>query len=127
MKQMTSADFVPLVNQKFKVTIAEADPEDGIQAVETELELSGVKETGNDTCEGFSLIFLGNADKVLPQRTYKVHNDTLGDREIFIVPIAPDDEDKQPAGRQRYQALFNRIRPEAEAQYPPPQAPQGDG
>ena len=110
MQPLTSADFTPLVNQKFKITVAEADPENDIAAIESELELAAVTETCDDTCEGFSLIFFGPADKVLAQRTYKVSNDTLGEREIFIVPIAPDDKNDQPADKQRYQALFNRFR-----------------
>lgn len=42
--------------------------------------------------EAFSVVFRGDGDLVLPQQTYSFHNDTLGDLELFIVPIGPDDK-----------------------------------
>ena len=118
MKPLTSADFTPLVNQKFKVTVTAGDED--TPAVEAELELASVTDTCNDTCEGFSLIFHGPAEKVLRQRTYPVQNPTLGEREIFLVPIAPDEKSSQGGEVQRYQALFNRLQPAVEAANPLP-------
>jgi hypothetical protein len=49
----------------------------------------------------FSLIFRSGSQVVLPQRLYKLKNATLGQLEIFLVPVARD-----KAGIV-YQAIFN--------------------
>ena len=48
----------------------------------------------------FSLVFLGPREPVLPQRTYPLAHDELGELEIFLVPIAQD------ADGTRYEAVF---------------------
>ena len=37
----------------------------------------------------FSLIFRGPMTTILPQQTYSMHNERMGDLEIFLVPIGP--------------------------------------
>ncbi|MDX8534102.1 hypothetical protein RFM41_23175 [Mesorhizobium sp. VK25A] len=49
----------------------------------------------------FSLIFRSGSQVVLPQKLYKLKNATLGQMEIFLVPVARD-----KAGIV-YQAIFN--------------------
>lgn len=39
----------------------------------------------------FSLLFHGPADPLLPQATYRFQHDSLGVREIFIVPLGHDE------------------------------------
>ena len=39
----------------------------------------------------FSLLFLGPADPVLPQRIYRLEHESLGPLEIFIVPVGRDE------------------------------------
>jgi len=51
--------------------------------------------------EPFSLVFRGSTDLVLPQSIYRLSHETLGDLEIFLVPIGPD------AQGMRYEAVFN--------------------
>ena len=48
----------------------------------------------------FSLEFAGPAMPVYPQATYHFHHATIGDFEMFIVPIGPAD------GQMRYEAIF---------------------
>ena len=48
----------------------------------------------------FRLAFLGPADPVLPQRTYRLEHGALGALDIFLVPIASD------AGGTTYEAIF---------------------
>jgi hypothetical protein len=48
----------------------------------------------------FSLIFRGPQSSVLPQRTYLISHEMLGEFPLFLVPIGPDD-----AGM-RYEAAF---------------------
>ena len=51
--------------------------------------------------EPFSLVFLGPARPVLPQRIYPLENEALGRLEVFLVPIGAD------AGGVKYEAIFN--------------------
>jgi hypothetical protein len=51
--------------------------------------------------EAFSIVFRGNSDLVLEQQIYCINNDTLGDMDLFIVPIGPDDKGM------RYEAVFS--------------------
>jgi hypothetical protein len=48
----------------------------------------------------FRLAFLGPADPVLPQRTYRLEHAALGELDIFLVPVARD------AGGTTYEAIF---------------------
>lgn len=49
----------------------------------------------------FSLVFRGPKDPLLSQRIYRFEHESLGDLDIFIVPIGPDDEGVL------YEAVFN--------------------
>jgi hypothetical protein len=49
----------------------------------------------------FSALFRGPIRPVLPQRIYRLTNETLGTLELFLVPIGPD------ADGMRYEAVFN--------------------
>ena len=48
----------------------------------------------------FSLEFAGDVDLVLPQATYLVHHEQLGELELFLVPLGPE------SGAMRYEAAF---------------------
>jgi len=49
----------------------------------------------------FSVIFRGPPTPVLPQRIYRIENDSMGTFDLFIVPIGPDETGMQ------YEAVFN--------------------
>ena len=53
--------------------------------------------------EQFSLIFRGDKSKVYPQRTYAVEHDLIGSFDLFLVPIARNQEGTL------YEAVFNRF------------------
>jgi hypothetical protein len=53
--------------------------------------------------EQFSLRFRGDRNKVFPQRIYPVKHDSIGDFELFLVPIGRDDTGTF------YEAVFNRM------------------
>jgi hypothetical protein len=103
LEQLTFESFAGLLKTKFRIAL---DAEDG-----TELELSeltppqtGVAGGANgQTYENFSLIFLGTPDRVLPQKIYTFESAQLGRFELFIVPIARDQNGT------RYQAIFSRL------------------
>lgn len=42
--------------------------------------------------EAFSIVFRGEGDLVLAQQIYRIRNDTLGEMDLFIVPIGPDEK-----------------------------------
>jgi len=49
----------------------------------------------------FSLLFRTNGPADLPQHTYRVEHDALGELDLFLVPIGPDDVGM------RLEAIFN--------------------
>ena len=53
--------------------------------------------------EQFSLRFRGDPGQVFPQRIYPMEHDSIGDFELFLVPIARDDSGTY------YEAVFNRL------------------
>lgn len=76
------------------------------QPVELELiEVSEVKERVNQV--SFSILFLGPAEGMLPQHTYTLQQDTLGEFDLFLVPVG-----RQERGFE-YQAVFNQFKPAA--------------
>ena len=50
--------------------------------------------------EPFSLVFRGPMDPLLAQRIYPLDHAEMGQRDIFLVPIGPDQEGM------RYEAVF---------------------
>jgi hypothetical protein len=53
--------------------------------------------------EQFSLRFRGDRNKVFPQRIYPMKHDSIGDFDLFLVPIGRDDIGTF------YEAVFNRL------------------
>jgi uncharacterized protein DUF6916 len=53
--------------------------------------------------EQFSLRFRGDSSQVFAQRIYPIKHDSIGDFELFLVPVARDDSGTY------YEAVFNRF------------------
>jgi Domain of unknown function (DUF6916) len=53
--------------------------------------------------EQFSLRFRGDRNKVFPQRIYPMKHDSIGDFDLFLVPIGRDSTGTY------YEAVFNRL------------------
>jgi hypothetical protein len=53
--------------------------------------------------EQFSLRFRGDRNKVFQQRIYPMKHDSIGDFDLFLVPIGRDDSGTF------YEAVFNRL------------------
>ncbi len=53
--------------------------------------------------EQFSLHFRGDRAKIYPQRIYAMKHDSIGEFELFLVPIGRDDRGTF------YEAVFNRL------------------
>ena len=54
-----------------------------------------------DERDAFSVVFRGDNRPVLEQQIYRISHDTLGNMDLFIVPIGPDHEGM------RYEAVFS--------------------
>ena len=105
MTLLNYKSFAPLVHNRFTVKLEEG--------TEVPFTLEKVMEKNNEHCEQFSLIFNGPADRCLPQKTYSMKHDTLGEHLIFFVPVGEIAED-EGEGRKivgyQYQAIFNRLK-----------------
>ena len=92
----TYGDFVHNLATRFSTTSVTAEPVGLTLAQVSELRTSPGQES-------FSIIFRGPVDRLLPQGTYTLAHDRLGAQEIFIVPIARDEQGIS------YEAVFNRL------------------
>lgn len=95
LNELTYEEYAAQVNTKFQLT--------GTSPVLeiTLTEVSEKKETPRQ--EMFALIFTGANDFFLPQQTYELSHETLGDGMLFLVPIGRDENGV------KYEAVFNRL------------------
>ena len=88
--------FSESVKTKFRLTAETSDP--------VELELIQLTEgVSSPRHEQFALLFLGPQNPFLPQAIYQLHHDTLGELDLFLVPVGRDQNGFQ------YEAVFNRF------------------
>lgn len=92
---LTLATFEPLVGDGF--TVVDGTPE----AVEFVLESAVAIAEWPGGRDPFGLVFRGPREPLLVQAIYTLRHASLGDLEIFVVPIAQD------ADGASYQAIFN--------------------
>jgi len=77
-----------------------------LDARETDLDLKEVKRypaatTEQSGMERFSVFFTGPRDPFLPQGSYQMSHESMGRFELFLVPVAGDEQGF------RYEAVFN--------------------
>ena len=95
LETFTHDTFAPRLGESFRVRL-----DDG-SAVETRLASARTWGSGSDGRRvPFTLTLVGPLQPMLPQRSYRVENDSLGDFELFLVPVGPN-----VAGMQ-YEAVF---------------------
>jgi hypothetical protein len=99
LDELTEELFTEQLNTKFYIPLEER---------RVELELIGVEGDKSSMekipgVERFAIYFLGPGDFYLPQRTYRIEHEGLGELEIFIVPVR-----KEKNGF-RYEAIFSRM------------------
>ena len=93
---LTEEEFSKHVNTKFRIA--------GEQPIELELtEVKGYlsKEHEETGMERFSAFFSGPRQPYLPQSVYPLEHEQMGAFELFLVPIASDENGF------RYEAVFN--------------------
>lgn len=95
LDKLTKETFEPRKGETFTLSGGGADRLD--------LELVEVRGTGlqgNADREQFSVHFHGPADPILPQSIYRLENEEMEAMELFLVPIARDED------RVVYEAVF---------------------
>ena len=91
----TKEEFAEHLNTQFHIPLQPSG------AVELEL-MEVVSTLSTPRQEQFSIFFRGPANIYLPQSTYHMKHDAMGELDLFIVPVGRD-----PEGF-RYEAVFNR-------------------
>lgn len=102
---MDKTTFAPYVNTEFRVSAPGADAQT-LRLVEvSDLERDAAKaENPRRGRRGFSLLFTGTRESLLEQRDYAVSHSGLGDFQLFLVPVMPEDDEHY-----FYEAIFNRL------------------
>lgn len=91
LDKLTKESFEPRKGETFTLSAEGPDQAE----VEIALELATVQGTGlqgRAPREQFSLHFHGPSDPVLPQSIYRLENAEMGTMELFLVPVARDDQ-----------------------------------
>ena len=95
--QYSFEDFDACRDQPFLVR--EGDHSESLQL--TEVERIATTQTAAGDISAFSIVLRSSNQNVLPQQIYQLSNATLGELQIFIVPIGADDTGV------RYEAIFS--------------------
>jgi len=94
LASLSLADFTPRLNESFLLNHAEGN----LELALIEARDLGWNRPGDR--QAFSLVFLGPASPLLPQRMYTLTHKALAVEGIFLVPLGPG------AGGMRYEAIF---------------------
>jgi hypothetical protein len=100
LDKLTFDDFRPVVGQTFALDV------DGTGTLDLELLEARSIEPGAPAVDDsghrtpFALDLRGPVDPILPQRMYRLENETVGALDLFIVPVG-----RTPAGTD-YEAIF---------------------
>lgn len=106
MSELTEKSFAQHLNTKFRARAAE-----GAEPVELELvDVKGYSPGANeqDGMERFSLFLQGPAEAFLPQNTYALEHEQMGTHELFMVPVARNQQGF------RYEIVFNYFKSRGE-------------
>lgn len=98
LDKLTVADFSQYVDQKFSV---HTDVNGPVELVLSEAIEMGAAPQDTQYRRAFSVVFVGPAQPILPQRIYRVEHEDMGALDLFLVPLGPNRE-----GRMRYETVF---------------------
>lgn len=93
---LTKEAFAENVNTKFRI------PFEASSAAELEL-LEVVEARSTSRQQQFSVFFRGPLEYILPQGTYHMEHEKMGEIDLFIVPVGRDQDGF------RYEAVFNYV------------------
>ena len=94
---MSIQNFAGAANQEFEISMGES----AMSVTLIEVKPLKPQPFPGMLREPFSLLFKSQSRVILPQKIYRMKNASLGDLEIFLVPVAQD------AGAVVYQAVYN--------------------
>lgn len=94
---LTEQEFSKHVGSEFQTTAGERE----INLTLAEVKAYTPLESEQPGMERFSAFFDGAADLLLPQRTYQLRHEQMGEFDIFLTPIGAD------TSHVRYEAVFN--------------------
>lgn len=94
----TAEEFQKQLNTNYRVKLADNSTVN-LELVEVKARVSD--ESEQQGLERFSAFFQGPAERQLPQQTYSFEHEKMGQLDIFIVPIAQNEQGF------RYEAVFN--------------------
>lgn len=103
LERLTIEEFSKHINHKFHIQFESEDGGDDTGMLEVELvEVSplGENQKDEDQRQSFSVIFRGPGEPVLPQRIYSLEHKGLGQLDLFLVPLGPENDDML------YEAVF---------------------
>jgi hypothetical protein len=100
LESVTHESLAENLHTKFRVPVESGEP------VELELIEISEKRRVRDS-ENFSAVFRGGLGFLLPQCIHHLEHERLGELDLFLVPIARESDGF------RYEAIFNRVVPEA--------------
>jgi hypothetical protein len=89
MMRLTADDYVPHVGDRF---VLQSESHDAVSArlVEvTPVPASGARPSALPRKQPFSLVFRAESNQELPQDTYQVRHQDLGDVSLLLVPVSP--------------------------------------
>lgn len=100
LDSLTAASFAPAVGETFLLDAGDAGRL-ALELLESRLhDPDAPAKDASGTRAPFSLLFRGPADPILSQRIYHLEHPSVGAIEIFIVPVAHDEESTT------YEAVF---------------------
>lgn len=88
LDRVTADEFRACLQQTFCIHLGDGQTVDAELIEVTSL---GAASRGTARREPFSLVFRGPKDALLQQQMFKVVHSALGELDIFLVPIGPDD------------------------------------
>ena len=100
MADLTEEEFSRHVNTKFRVNVNAPSPID-LELVEVQSYPYKDKPGEHQQMERFSVRFYGPGDIYLPQAIYNLTHDSMGDLQLFLVPLAHNERGFL------YEAVFN--------------------
>ncbi len=96
-KELSQAAFNTHSNTKFRILDKESPTVIEAQLVEVE------ERASSEKIQQFSLLFKGPNEPLLPQKIYSIEHGSMGDFELFIVPVAADETSAS------YEAVFSLL------------------
>jgi hypothetical protein len=96
--ELTQEEFSRHLNTKFRLDAQTPAPVE-LELVEASAYRPEPKEQAG--MERFSAVFYGPKDVILAQGLYPLAHDEMGDVQLFLVPLGPDERGF------RYEAVFN--------------------